>query len=135
MRGVVAGAAALLLGCGFACDSSDEGVLQTHEGRLEAGDSFREGSTALYDRYPVEVKRGDRLEIDMTSNEIDSYLQVFDDDGQLLADHDDIHSRRRDATIELEAPRDGTLDIYASTPEEREEGPYTLRVRVIAASD
>jgi hypothetical protein len=61
-------------------------------------------------------------------NGFDTYLELYDPNGNFLREHDDISSNNRDARIWLTLPRNGTYTIVAHGYDYRA-GNYSLSVR------
>ena len=78
--------------------------------------------------YSVELKAGQTYTIDLSSNDMDSYLYLFDSKSALLAQDDDsggdLNSR-----ITFRAEKDGVYHIIATSLSGTETGEFTLRVK------
>lgn len=78
--------------------------------------------------YSIQLKAGQTYSIELQSNDIDSYLYLFDGKSKLLAQDDDsggdLNSR-----ISFRADRDGVFHIIATSLDGSEMGDIVLRVR------
>lgn len=98
---------------------------ETVSGSLLAGERLR---------YTLEVKTGDRLSIYLSGTavsgqELDTVLYLYDLDGNLLLQNDDLNRNTFSSGIEqLEIPYDLTIIIEVATYNDSESGSYTLRI-------
>jgi hypothetical protein len=83
-------------------------------------------------RYSLPVSEGDNISIFLRdeTGQFDTYLRLYDSDGNLLAENDDSEpgTTVNSALEELIVPQDMTLVIEAATFEDSGEGEYTLEV-------
>ena len=104
----------------------------TASGTLGSGDyTLPNGEWA--DRYSVEVTAGQRITVEMRSQDADTFLVLLSPSQQQLQNDDwqdsDQHSR-----IEHVAEESGTWLVYATTYREGQGGDYTLRYSATAAA-
>ena len=78
------------------------------------------------EEYFLEGKKGDKVTLEMNSNEIDPLLILMDVDGNVIAKSDDIDVNDFNAKITKELPEDGSYRIMAQSSQEQELGAYTL---------
>lgn len=78
--------------------------------------------------YRVRLKGGTTYRFDMTSKKVDSYLELRDDSGRLLAEDDDT-GIKLGARIAKNIPKDGVYRVIASSTNLAQSGPFTLEVR------
>ena len=108
------------------------------EGQLVSGRTFS-GSLSLsdavwddgshYDVWSLTARAaGERVVIDMESDDLDAYLRVLRHDGTAVATNDDGGSRSN-ARLEFQAPYVGDYLIIATSYEAGEAGSYRMRVR------
>jgi hypothetical protein len=119
---------ALLLGAPEALGQSQSieiGVIRT--GVLSSDDGRDPYRNNYADRYTLLCYAGQRLEILMTSDVIDTYLVLQNPAGIRLAEDDD-SAGNLDSRIVFTAPIDGLYTIIA-TSYSLQEGPYELLVR------
>ena len=122
-------ALASAIGLLFAC--SPKPVDETHHGTLANGDSQHPRDHSWYDEYAFEAKAGWRIEIELTSEDFDPFLELRRDgadDAEWLQQNDDISREDRNARIVVTAPADGTYRVWANSYEFGETGAYTLRI-------
>lgn len=98
-------------------------------GRLEDGDARTRGGEAYrYDDYRVQLRAGQRLEAQMTSDDFDAYLEVYAD-GQTsrtaLASDDDA-AGDLNARVRFTAPESGRYIVRARNYSGMETGDYIL---------
>lgn len=97
------------------------------QGRLAEGSNvLPDGS--YYNAYSFEGQAGQRITIDMTSNEVDPFLILIgpDQDGLFLQDDDS--GGNYNARLSLQLPSSGTYTIVANAYAEGEVGGYQLRL-------
>lgn len=75
-----------------------------------------------------EGKKGDKITIEMNSDEIDPLLILMDANGNEIARNDDIDVNNFNAKITQELPEDGGYRVSAQSSQEEELGTYTLRI-------
>ncbi len=111
------------LGC------SDPGpVEQTHQGRLEEGDSLHPQDGSFYDAYTFQTTQGASIVVEMRSDDFDPYLLLNGPEGDQLAQNDDVSEEDLSARIALTAPADGTYTVFANSRSAGETGAYTLTI-------
>lgn len=83
--------------------------------------------------YLVRLEAGKTYQIDMTSNQMDSFLYLFDENDVFILEHDDIDPGRiLDARIVFQAQRTAVYRIHASRfQDEPRFGNFTLTIRRI----
>ena len=104
-------------------------------GALAIGDSTT-GDLAAGERvrYTVDAKEGDVINIYLegqtaVGGELNTLLNVYDTDGNLLLSNDDLNNNTKSSGFEqLEIPFDLTLVLEVSTPGDLGSGSYTLRI-------
>jgi hypothetical protein len=109
----------------FADKGGAEALLET-EGRLEHKDA-RDISGRYYDTYVMDVEEDMSLSIVMTSEEIDSFLYVWDPDGQEILSDDD-GGGSSNAMVRVPNAAHGRWTIYSTSVDAGQLGAYTLRV-------
>jgi hypothetical protein len=98
---------------------------QRVSGRLEAGDRPRSGG-GYQDMWEFEGRQGQDVTIEMHSSDFDSYLELRDDQGSVLAENDD-GGDGQDALILTRLPHNGTYRIVARSYGDHESsGIYEL---------
>ncbi|WP_296165914.1 PPC domain-containing protein [uncultured Brevundimonas sp.] len=101
----------------------------TVEGELSEDDG-RSADGYAADRYRFEGREGQRVRIDMTAPDFDSYLELFDDAEASLATDDDGGPEGLNARINFTLPRTGSYVIQARGFSDAT-GDYTLKVSEI----
>lgn len=109
-----------------------EPVDRTIEGRLEEDDPRHAVDGSFYDEVRFDAERGWRIEVEMSSDELDPFLQlrfVGSSDADFLRQNDDIDETTTTARISLRAPRRGTYIVWANSYQPGQTGAYTLTIR------
>lgn len=98
--------------------------------------TFTEGDETLpngsyFHAYPFRGKRGQTIEIEMVSEEIDpSLILISRDDENFLAQNDDISDQNFDARLKVRLPLDGDYILIARAYSVGETGEYTLTFKL-----
>ncbi len=92
-------------------------------GELTESDGFDSG--AFYDEYTFEARAGDQIDIRMTSDEFDAYLELFDAAVTTLLDSDD---DGLNPYIRFVIPEDATYLISATSVDSSQSGAYQLHL-------
>ena len=101
----------------------------TVQGELTASDGKSESGRAA-DAYRFAGREGQRVRIDMSSSDFDTYLQLFDDNRVSLAEDDDGAAEGTDSRLIFTLPRTGDYIIEARAFSE-ETGGYELAITEI----
>lgn len=101
-------------------NSPVEGQLNDKSGVLPSDNSF-------FDAYTFEGKAGQQIVIEMSSNEVDSYLILLAPDGEDVA-HDDDGGGGSNARLVTTLPADGTYTVLANSYQPGETGRYNIRL-------
>ncbi len=112
-----------VVAAGIAIGDSVDGELTESDGRSADGYAA--------DRYRFEGREGQRIRIDLTSSDFDSYLELFDDAETSLTTDDDGGPEGLNARINFTLPRTGAYVIQARGFSDAT-GDYTLKVSEIA---
>ncbi|PSB15284.1 hypothetical protein C7B61_14175 [filamentous cyanobacterium CCP1] len=94
--------------------------------RLDTTDNYLPEDRSYIDVYRFEGRAGQRVVIDMSSQEIDAYLILFDPNGNVIAQDDD-GGGGLNAQLDVVLPANGVYTIYANSYRSGETGSYTLR--------
>ncbi|MDX1977086.1 MAG: trypsin-like peptidase domain-containing protein [Pseudanabaenaceae cyanobacterium bins.68] len=92
-------------------------------------DTLSDGS--YYHQYRFAGQSGQMVQIEMRSNEVDSFLALFDPNGVKIAENDD-GGGQKDALIRAVLPVAGSYTIYANSYAIGEVGKFSLTVKSIA---
>lgn len=107
-----------------------EGILvpgRNFSGSLSSSDEVWDGGSH-YDVWSVSATSGQRVVIDMESDDVDSYLRVLRRDGTAIAT-DDHGASGSNARVEFGAPYAGEYLVIATSYEAGVTGTYRVRVR------
>lgn len=102
-------------------------------GKIAVGDTV-EGEIAENERvqYTLRVSEGDKISILLTdpTGQLDTYLRIYDENGNLLTDNDDSDDAAPNSALtDLEIPADLVLIVEVATFEDSSSGAYTLQIR------
>ena len=101
----------------------------TVAGELTASDGKSETGRAA-DAYRFSGREGQRIRIDMTSSDFDTYLQLFDDNRLSLAEDDDGGAEGTDSRLTFTLPATGSYIVEARAFSE-DTGNYALTITEI----
>ncbi|KQY96365.1 PPC domain-containing protein [Brevundimonas sp. Root1423] len=101
----------------------------TVEGELTAADGKSEAGRAA-DAYRFSGREGQRVRIDMSSPDFDTYLQLFDDNRLSLAEDDDGAAEGTNSRLTFTLPRTGAYIVEARAFSD-ETGGYELTISEI----
>jgi serine protease Do len=87
---------------------------------------------SFFDIYTFEGKAGQEVILEMSSNEIDSYLILLDTNGQELAQDDD-GGQNRNAKIRVTLPENGIYTLLANSAQGQEFGTYSLSANTVGS--
>jgi WD40 repeat protein/tetratricopeptide (TPR) repeat protein/tRNA A-37 threonylcarbamoyl transferase component Bud32 len=82
--------------------------------------------------HPLTMSAGKTYMIDMESPAFDTYLRLEDNQGQVLAENDDISPSNLNSRIIFRPEKDGPCRIVATSFQRRGSGEYALTIRVFA---
>ncbi|MBD7940525.1 PPC domain-containing protein [Brevundimonas guildfordensis] len=125
----------LAAGAAWAQTASDVRLGDDIRGRLEDGDASTRGAEAYrYDDYRLNLRAGQRLEAEMTSDDFDAYLEVYADGAlrQSLASDDD-GAGDLNPRLLFTAPEAGAYIVRARPFSGMETGDYRLTLKERAA--
>lgn len=101
----------------------------TVQGELTASDGKSESGRAA-DAYRFSGREGQRVRIDMSSSDFDTYLQLFDDNRLSLAEDDDGAAEGTNSRLTFTLPRTGAYVVEARAFSE-DTGGYELTISEI----
>lgn len=107
-------------------------VDEVHHGRLANGDWQHPRDNSWYDEYSFEAKQGWEIDIQMSSEEFDPFLELRRDgadEATWLQQNDDVSRSDRSSRITVTAPADDTYRVWANSFEFGEQGAYTLTIK------
>jgi serine protease Do len=97
-------------------------------GSLGRGSTVLPVDNSFFDLYTFDGRANQRVQIDMASREIDSYLILIDPNGNEVAQDDD-SGGGPNARIVATLPIDGTYLLMANSSEAGQAGTYRLRAQ------
>jgi serine protease Do len=100
----------------------------TVRGRLGRGSNVLPVDNSFFDLYTFEGRPGQRVQVEMASGEIDSYLILIDPNGNEVAADDD-SGGASNARLVATLPADGTYLLIANSYQAGQAGTYLLRAQ------
>ncbi|MDB9526598.1 trypsin-like peptidase domain-containing protein [Oscillatoria sp. CS-180] len=101
-------------------------------GRLGSdSDILPDGS--FFNAYVFEGQQGQRVAVEMTSQDVDSYLILLSENNDSLYLEDDDSAGDLNARLEITLPQDGSYIIIANSFAQGEQGSYDLRLSEVGA--
>ena len=97
-------------------------------GRLGRGSNVLPVDNSFFDLYAFEGRAGQRVQLEMASREIDSYLILINPNGDEVAQDDD-GGGGPNARIVATLPTDGTYLLMANSYQAGQAGTYSLRAQ------
>jgi hypothetical protein len=92
-----------------------------HQGRLNAKQRQQ--------LHPLTLSAGTTYVLDLGSTAFNAYLRVEDDQGNVLAENDNLAKGRLNSRIVLRPKLDGTYRVVATSYQQRGTGAYLLTIR------
>lgn len=97
------------------------------KGKLDEESNVLPSDNSFYNAYTFEGTAGQRITIEMSSEELNAYLILLTPEGDNFAQDDD-SAGGKNSRLEVTLPADGTYTILANTFASGETGSYTLEV-------
>ncbi|WP_204151880.1 trypsin-like peptidase domain-containing protein [Leptolyngbya sp. CCY15150] len=97
-------------------------------GQLDTSSNVLPFDNSYFNVYNFEGRAGQRIVIDMSSNDFDTYLVLLDPNGVDIMQDDD-GAGGTNSRIEATLPANGTYTIFANSYQDGETGRYSLQVR------
>lgn len=101
------------------------------KGNLDRESHVLPVDNSYYDLYAFKGRAGQQISIEMSSNQIDSYLILLNSKDQELAQDDD-SGEEQNARIVITLPEDGTYKLLANSYKAGESGEYELKIEKIS---
>lgn len=102
---------------------------ETHQGKLAPGDDLVPSGEYL-DVFEIEVRAGQRIIVDLRSEDFDTLLRVLPPDG-VAEENDDYGEDIGHSHIEMLALMDGTYSIHVTSFGPDMSGSYTLQMAIV----
>ncbi|MEG4278377.1 pre-peptidase C-terminal domain-containing protein [Microcoleus sp. MON1_C1] len=113
-------------------DAGSSKVILEQNGELTpAKSSVLPSDSSLYDEYTFEGTQGQKVVVTVESTEFDTYLAIFNSQGELLAENDDATQQNSNSelTVTLSANGRYRVIVNAYDPPPKGRGKYSLTVR------
>ncbi|NJK99236.1 MAG: hypothetical protein HC910_01240 [Spirulinaceae cyanobacterium SM2_1_0] len=103
--------------------------LFVEQGVLEDGDTVFQQDGTLYDEHMFRGTAGTTIVVRLESTEFDTFLAIFDEQGELIEQNDDTDEEDSNSTITLVLPYTGIYRIFVNGYNPGDRGRYTLTIR------
>ncbi len=100
---------------------SETGVLTPQDKRLT--------DNSLYDEYVFSAQQGQDITITLTSQDFDPYLLLIDNQGNKIAENDDIAQNNRNSVIRVALPYTGEYRVIVNAYDQTGQGRYQMSVQ------
>ncbi|MEG4841835.1 pre-peptidase C-terminal domain-containing protein [Microcoleus sp. B9-D4] len=113
-------------------DAGSSKVLLEQNGELSpAKSSVLPSDSSLYDEYTFEGTQGQKVVVTVESTEFDTYLAIFNSQGELLAENDDATQQNSNSEISVTLSANGRYRVIVNAydPPPKGRGKYSLTVR------
>lgn len=104
-------------------------LILREQGELGAGSQVWREDGSLYQEYSFEGTSGQTVTITLESDEFDTYLMLFDQTGQVIAQNDDISPNSTNSSITISLPQTGMYRVIANAYDRSGRGRFVLTVR------
>jgi serine protease Do len=104
-------------------------VILQERGTLGPNSQVWPEDNSLFLEYQFYGTQGQTVTITMESSEFDTYLMLFDESWQILAQNNDTSPQNTDSTVVLTLPYTGTYRVIANALDDRGRGQFQLTVR------
>jgi len=109
-------------------NAADEIILQ-ERGMLGPSSQVWPEDNSLFQEYQFYGTQGQTVTITMESSEFDTYLMLFDENWQIIAQNNDTSPQVTDSTLVLTLPYTGTYRVIANALDDGGRGQFQLTVR------
>ena len=107
-------------------------VILEQKGELSpAKSSVLPSDSSLYDEYTFEGTQGQKVVVTVESTEFDTYLAIFNSQGELLAENDDATPQNSNSELTVTLTESGRYRVIVNAydPPPKGRGKYSLTVR------
>ncbi|MEG4031903.1 MULTISPECIES: pre-peptidase C-terminal domain-containing protein [unclassified Microcoleus] len=113
-------------------DAGSSKIILEQNGELTpAKSSVYPADSSLYDEYTFEGTQGQKVVVTVESTEFDTYLAIFNSQGELLAENDDVTEQNSNSELTLTLSANGRYRVIVNAyePPPKGRGKYSLTVR------
>ncbi|MEG4585644.1 pre-peptidase C-terminal domain-containing protein [Microcoleus sp. MOSTC5] len=113
-------------------DPGSSKVILEQNGELTpAKSSVLPSDSSLYDEYTFEGTQGQKVVVTVESTEFDTYLAIFNSQGELLAENDDVTQQNSNSELSVTLSASGRYRVIVNAyePPPKGRGKYSLTVR------
>ena len=104
-------------------------LLATNGSLIPGKSSTLPSDGSLYDQHTFEGRAGQSVTITVESSDFDTYVAIFNPQGKLLAQNDDISKSNSNSAVTVTLPASGTYRVVVNAYNKGDRGRYTLTVR------
>jgi hypothetical protein len=101
-------------------------VILDQNGALQEGDEVMESDDSRFDTYMIEGRANQNIAISVVSDDFDTYLMFVDENGNEIAQNDDIDGNTTNSQITATLPRDGHYLIVVNGYDSNSRGNYRV---------
>lgn len=103
-------------------------ILLDTQGELKTGDLVIIDDKSLLDVYTFDGRKGQTITITVESDDFDSYLMLYDPQGNQYGEGDDISAEDTNSRLIITLPEDGVYEILVNGYDAQSKGTYRLTV-------
>jgi serine protease Do len=108
--------------------SRQDRILLNESGVLRTGDPSLPDDGSLFHQYEFSGRAGQSITIRLESSEFDTYLILFDDDGNLIEQNDDVGPGNTDSELTVRLPETRDYIVVVNSYDDTGRGRYRLTV-------
>lgn len=109
--------------------STSTTLLSANSSLIPGKSSALPSDGSLYEEHTFEGRAGQSVTITLESRDFDTYVALFNPDGKLLAENDDISRSNTNSALTFTLPASGRYIVVVNAYKKGERGRYTLTVR------
>ncbi|UNU25275.1 pre-peptidase C-terminal domain-containing protein [Microcoleus vaginatus] len=118
-------------------DGGASKVILEQDGELTpAKSSVLPSDSSLYDEYTFEGTQGQKVVVTVESTEFDTYLAIFNSQGEIVGENDDATQQNSNSEISVTLSANGRYRVIVNAydPPPKGRGKYSLTVREITGN-
>lgn len=100
---------------------NESGILNTQDDRLT--------DNSLYDSYSFNGQQGQTVTITLNSDDFDTYLLLIDEQGNKIAENDDMAQNTSNSAIDITLPYTGKYQVIVNAYDQTGQGRYQMNVQ------
>ncbi len=107
-------------------NNSPDGIIGLEHELRQSERIFADGS--YYDRYPIYGEEGEQITLELVSDEFDTYLELWDQNGEFIILNNDSENSTN-SRIEIELPYTGHYTVFIGSDQPNTTGSYTFSLQ------